>query len=171
MLPPARATLCHDEARNDVSPRFFRKKMPLVIKHSRQNSTLAFTLHPSPFWCNLLWIRMLWGWRVLLTLHHPSPTLHPWKILLLCEKTGKIRRWRVGEGWWRVCVTLHPPKLLSDRGLCMKGEGWRVYLRLRFYPFLPKSAGISPHFFVSHFMIGTVTGWVRSQFSARAMTW
>ena len=37
------------------------------------------------------------------------------------------------------------------------------------YFFLPKSAGHSPHFRVSHFSIGTVTGWVCSQCSARAM--
>ena len=54
ILPPTRATLCHGEARNDASPRFFRKKIPLVTKHSRQNSTLAYTLHPSPFWDNSL---------------------------------------------------------------------------------------------------------------------
>ena len=39
------------------------------------------------------------------------------------------------------------------------------------YPFLPKSAGISPHFLVSHLKIGTVILWVRSQFSARAIIW
>ena len=31
-------------------------------------------------------------------------------------------------------------------------------LRKKSYPFLPKSAGISPHFFVSHLKIGTVMG-------------
>lgn len=35
--------------------------------------------------------------------------------------------------------------------------------------FLPKSAGISPQVLVSHFRIGMVTWWVRSQFSARTM--
>ena len=37
------------------------------------------------------------------------------------------------------------------------------------YPFLPKSAGISPHFLVSHFSMGVVMLCVRSQFSPRAM--
>lgn len=38
------------------------------------------------------------------------------------------------------------------------------------YPFLPKSAGTSPHRFVSHFSIGTRKEWVLSHISARAIT-
>lgn len=40
--------------------------------------------------------------------------------------------------------------------------------RLHYFFLLPKSAGISPHCFVSHLMMGTVVGWVASQRSARA---
>ena len=36
--------------------------------------------------------------------------------------------------------------------------------------FLPKSAGISPHCGVSHFIMGTVISLLASQYSARAMS-
>ena len=41
--------------------------------------------------------------------------------------------WRVGEGWWRVRITLHPCKLLIYRDLRRFCEGWRVFLKVALY--------------------------------------
>ena len=68
-------------------------------------------------------------------------------------------------------MPVNPPSWRNDTVLPLPNEvKANETLEEESYPFLPKSAGISPHFFVSHLKIGTVTGWVRSQFSARAMT-
>ena len=55
----------------------------------------------------------------------------------------------------------------NQRQFCLPPLSGRVGVGLYF---LPKSAGISPHCFVSHFIIGVVTLCVCSQCSARAMT-
>ena len=52
---------------------------------------------------------------------------------------------------------------------CRAG-GVRSMWRKRDY-FLPKSAGTSPHFWVSHLMMGLRKLCVRSQFSARCIIW
>ena len=48
---------------------------------------------------------------------------------------------------------------------------WRLFLFDSILHFLPKSAGTSPHFSVSHFSRGTVMGLLCSHASARAMSW
>ena len=42
--------------------------------------------------------------------------------------------WRVVKGGWRVCDTLHLYKYLCIRHLYRIGEGWRVFLKVAFYP-------------------------------------
>ena len=42
--------------------------------------------------------------------------------------------WRVVKGGWRVSGTLHPYKHLAIRRLYLIGEGWRVFLKVAFYP-------------------------------------
>ena len=42
------------------------------------------------------------------------------------------------KGGWRVSDTLHPYKHLAIRYLCLIGEGWRVFLKVAFYPPLPE---------------------------------
>ena len=121
-------------------------------------SFLPFTLHqigwnPDKHWgCE--------RWRVALTLHHPSPTLHlqiahgietearpvrSWaETTFLCPTDftdlHRFSGWRAGEGWWRGSVALHPHKLLSYRHLCHSGEGWRVFLKVACY-FLKEKNG------------------------------
>ena len=46
--------------------------------------------------------------------------------------------WRVVKGGWRVCDTLHLYKYLCIRHLYRICEGWRVFLKVAFYPPLPE---------------------------------
>ena len=52
-----------------------------------------------------------------------SPPFTLGKFCFYAKKLEKLE----GEEWVKggegSAFTLHPPKLLSDRGLCMKGEG------------------------------------------------
>ena len=73
-------------------------------------------------------------------------------------------------------------RTLEDENKILKEENTESTKKLRnletkelkqnVFPYLrPKSAGTSPHFEVSHFTMGLLKLWVRSQFSARAIIW
>ena len=62
--------------------------------------------------------------------------------------------WRVVKGGWRVSVTLHPYKYLCIKYLYRIGEGWRVFLKVAFYPPLPESSIQSSQLRVQRYAIG-----------------
>lgn len=80
------------------------QKIKSCLEQKKWKRIYAWLFTSSPFASNFKIFNLLRGWRVYLTLH-----------LLF-----------TGEEWWRAVNTLHLCKLLIDRQLMQKGEGWRV---------------------------------------------
>ena len=106
ILPPTGATFCHCRAQNEASWENFR-----TVYH--RHSEYAFRLQDAWF-CS---------WKTLLS-------ILPFTLHLFAGNPDKhwgCERWRVGS-------TLHPYKHLAIRRLYLIGEGWRVFLKVAFYP-------------------------------------
>ena len=132
ILPSTGATFCHCRAQNEASWENFR-----AVYH--RHSEYAFRLQDAWFcsWKTLLSILSF-------TLHLITKFSRHWRLKLVIIdgsiwvqrwfRTLKKSGWRVVKGGWRGSSTLHPYKHLAIRCLCLIGEGWRVFLKVAFYP-------------------------------------
>ena len=128
ILPPTGATFCHCRAQNEASWENFR-----TVYH--RHSEYAFRLQDAWF-CS---------WKTLLS-------ILPFTLHLFAGNPDKhwgCERWRVGS-------TLHPYKHLAIRCLCLIGEGWRVFLKVAFYPPPPESSIQSSQLRVQRYFVRRV---------------
>ena len=94
-----------------------------------KNCKTLFTLHQSIL--TIWYTEALTGWRVCLTLHHSSPSLHLIKFFRFYSIHQKISGgWRVVKREWALFTSRIPSVY---RGVRRKGERWRVKKRLEFY--------------------------------------
>ena len=103
-----------------------------LIEFQRKNCKTLFTRHQSII--TIWYTEVLIGWRLKLTLHHPSPLF---TLFIFSVSPASIWRFPAGEERWRVVksewalFTSRSPSVY--RGFRRKGEGWRVKKRLGFY--------------------------------------
>lgn len=107
----------------------FPSSIPNNREFQHKNCKTLFTLHQSiiTFW----YTEALTGWRVKLTFHHSSPSLHLIYFFRFYSIHLKISGgWRVVKSEWALFTSRSPSVY---RGFRRKGEGWRVKKRLGFY--------------------------------------